>query len=84
MVSLRITAYGRMRVSSASRGLEKDSRVAIKATKIAMTMKNIGTYLIICEGLLIQHVRVWEPSNTHDGATLLPQLDVEDGCMYLL
>ena len=32
------------------RGQNGDSRVAIKATKIAMTVKNIGTYLIICEG----------------------------------
>lgn len=35
-------------------------------------------------GLSILHVRVWERPNTHDGATLLPQFDIEDGCMYLL
>jgi hypothetical protein len=72
-----------MRISSASRGLKRDSRVAIKATKIAMTMKNIGTYLMICEGCQF-HMRVWERFNTHDGATLLPHFDVEDGCVYLL
>jgi hypothetical protein len=34
-------------------------------------------------GLSIPH-GVWEHSNTHDGATLLPQFDIENGCMYLL
>ncbi len=27
---------------------------------------------------------VWERPDTHDGTTLLPHFDVEDGCVYLL
>jgi hypothetical protein len=40
-----------MRISLVSGGQDRDSRAAIKPTKIAMTIKNIGTYLIICQGV---------------------------------
>jgi hypothetical protein len=48
-----------------------------------MTEKNIGTYLMTCEDS--QFVgKGWERQDAHDGTTLLPQFDVEDGRVYLL
>lgn len=86
MVSLRITAYGRLGISSAvprSRGLRRLTR-SDQSDKNCDDHEEYGNVFDDLRGLSISHVSDWERSNTHDSATLLPYFDVEDGCMYLL
>ena len=85
MVSLRITAYGRMRISSRpdSRGDKKKLTSSDQGDENCDDHEEYGNVFDNLRGSSIPHAR-GHGTNTHDGATLLPQFDVENGCMYLL
>ena len=83
MVSLRITAEGAMRISLVSRGLEQRLTGSDQANEDCDDQKE---YRNVFDNLPRSqfHNRAWKRSNTHDGATLLPQFNVEYGRMNLL